>query len=230
MSEYASAGEPDVAFFDVDETLISVKSMFRFLDFYLEARGEAPGTYRRLAGELQQMAGLGVPREAVNRAYYRLYAGESERRLARLGAQWFAQESQSAGFWLAAAVSEHDRLRRQGAATVLVSGSFFACLDPIAEALDASDVLGAPVVIRDGRLTGEIGEPMIGRGKEHAALNWLTRQGLSPSRCSAYGDHLSDVPLLQAVGTPVVVGDEPQMASLAEQRGWRRLPYALTTA
>ncbi|MFE6228164.1 HAD family hydrolase [Streptomyces sp. NPDC057854] len=230
MSENGNGAAPEAAFFDVDETLISVKSMFRFLDFYLEARGEGPDTYRRLAGELHRMAELGAARENVNRAYYRLYVGEPERRLARLGAQWFARESRAQDFWLPESVAEHDLLRKRGTRTVLVSGSFFACLDPIAEALGATDALGAPVTVRGGLLTGEVGTPMIGQGKAHAARDWLARHGLSPARCAAYGDHTSDLPLLEAVGTPVVVGDEPQMARLAERRGWRRLPYARAAA
>lgn len=34
------------AFFDVDETLIGFKSMFRFLAFHLERRGAAPAPTR----------------------------------------------------------------------------------------------------------------------------------------------------------------------------------------
>ncbi|MET9347278.1 HAD family hydrolase [Streptomyces termitum] len=215
---------PAVAFFDVDETLISVKSMFRFLDFYLAAKGEGPATYRRLAGELSHMAAMGVAREDVNRAYYRFYAGESERDLTRWGARWFAQESRREDFWLPDSVAEHARLRERGTRTVLVSGSFFACLDPIAEELGATDALGAPVLVHHGRLTGEIAEPVIGEGKVRAARAWLAGRGVPAERCAAYGDHTSDLPLLLAMGEPVVVGDEPRMVRLAEERGWRRLP------
>ncbi|MGW0466442.1 HAD family hydrolase [Streptomyces sp. NPDC003027] len=230
MSERAAAADPAVAFFDVDETLISLKSMFRFLAFYLEERGEGPDTYRRLAGELSGMAAMGAAREDVNRAYYQLYAGESERRLARLGARWFARESADSAFWLHASVAEHHRLRRTGTQTVLVSGSFFACLDPIAAELGASDVLGAPVVIRQGHLTGEITEPMIGNGKARAARAWLERSQVPAERTAAYGDHLSDLPLLRMAGVPVVVGEDPQMTRLAKQNGWRRLPHARAAA
>ena len=61
------------AFFDVDETLVSDKSMFSFLAFYLRERGEPPSVYDRLTGELHRWARQGTPRESVNRAYYRIY-------------------------------------------------------------------------------------------------------------------------------------------------------------
>ncbi|MGG8406971.1 HAD family hydrolase [Streptomyces sp. 12297] len=212
------------AFFDVDETLISVKSMFRFLAFYLAERGETPDVYERLNGELTGMAAMGAAREDVNRAYYRFYAGESAALLTRLGRSWAAREAESDTFWIRPAVAEHGEHRRRGTPTVLLSGSFHACLEPLAERLGATEAHGSRVVVRGGLLTGEIHEPMIGAAKARAARAYTARHGLAPEACVAYGDHLSDLPLLEAVGRGVVVGDDPRMAEIAAQRGWRRLP------
>jgi len=225
VSEAFLATGTTAAFFDVDETIIRDKSMFKFLAFYLRASGEGEGTYRRLAGDLSALAARGASREEVNRAYYRLYAGESRRTLELLGAHWFAEASGDSAFWLTATVEEHRRLRAQGVPTVLVSGSFFACLDPIAAFLGASDVLGTPLEIHDGRLTGEVSRPMIGAGKAWAAREWLASRGLKAERCTAYGDHVSDIPLLELVGRPVVVGDQPEMLRTAALRGWGRLEH-----
>lgn len=225
MSEAFATTETTAAFFDVDETIIRGKSMFDFFAFYLRARGEGEETYRRLTGGLSALAAGGASREEVNRAYYRLYAGESRRTLELLGAHWFAESCGDSAFWLAATVEEHRRLRAQGTFTVLVSGSFFACLDPIAAFLGASDVLGAPLEIEDGRLTGEVTRPMIGAGKAQAAREWLASRGLKADRCTAYGDHLSDMPLLELVGRPVVVGGHPELVQTAALRGWGRLEH-----
>ncbi len=43
--------------------------------------------------------------------------------------------------------------------------------------------------------------------------------------CYAYGDHLSDVAILEKVGHPVVVGDSASMLELASQREWRVLAW-----
>ena len=40
-----------------------------------------------------------------------------------------------------------------------------------------------------------------------------------------YGDHLSDVAILEKVGHPVVVGDSASMLELASQREWRVLAW-----
>ena len=41
---------------------------------------------------------------------------------------------------------------------------------------------------------------------------------------SAYGDHAPDLPVLDLVGNPVVVGDGPVLARHACRKGWARLP------
>ena len=41
---------------------------------------------------------------------------------------------------------------------------------------------------------------------------------------SASGDHASDLPVLDLVGNPVVVGDHPVPAPHACRKGWARLP------
>jgi phosphoserine phosphatase len=42
----------------------------------------------------------------------------------------------------------------------------------------------------------------------------------------AYGDHISDLPLLSLVGHPVVVGAEGALGGYARRHGWDRLPAA----
>ncbi|WP_051970179.1 HAD family hydrolase [Kitasatospora azatica] len=213
------------AFFDVDETLVRVKSMFHFLDFYLNRRGEPEGTYDRLVGELRAAAEQGAPRQEINRAYYRLYTGESAEKLAAAGEAWFEQTVEQRLFVpeTVAALAEH---RAKGDVTVLVSGSFFACLDPIAAQLRADWAFGTRPVIRSGRLTGEVVTPVIGETKGRVARAAAAVRGLDLTRSSAYGDHASDLSLLCAVGDPVVVGEDPVLAAHAELAGWRRLRLA----
>lgn len=213
----------DAAFFDVDETLISIKSMFRFLDFYLARRGEGPDTYQRLCDELRAMSAAGRPREDINRAYYRCYAGESAAELARAGTEWITEEVLRPGLLLDAA-TEHAGFRAMGTPTVLLSGSFFACLDPIANLIGASEAHGTPVTIRRGTLTGAVTNPMIGNAKARKVREVSARHGYRSQRCVAYGDHPSDLPMLTAVGDAVVVGEHPLMLAAAHEHDWRRLP------
>lgn len=209
-----------IAFFDVDETLIDSKSMFSFLEFHLAD----PDQYRAAAGKLTRAARAGVPREETNRAYYRNYAGMEQAAVAESGRRWFARERQRDGFLHQEVVRELRRLQAEGCQVALVSGSFRACLDPIAEHLGADHMLcGEPEVVA-GRYTGEVRTAMIGEAKATAARALMDRSGARPEECVAYGDHASDLPLLTCVGGAGVVGDDPVLAEHADRFGWIRLP------
>jgi HAD superfamily hydrolase (TIGR01490 family) len=212
-------------FSDVDETLIRVKSMFRFLEFYLAERGEPAGTYERLTDELRAQALRGVPRSEINRRYYRLYRGESAERLAAAGRRWFADawERTPNGLFVAEVEQELTRHRKAGLPLVLISGSFFACLDPVAADIRADQAIGTRPVIRRGELTGEVLVPMIGATKGRAVRIAGAVRGFDLSGSLAYGDHSSDIPMLQAVGRPVVVGDDEELVEHGRQHGWGRL-------
>ncbi|WP_405577980.1 HAD family hydrolase [Streptomyces sp. NBC_01190] len=211
------------AFFDVDETLIGIKSMFDFLEFYLERRGEPPATYRRLAAELHAMAAAGRPRREVNRQYYRFYAGHSASGLARLGREWFGRRLAAGGLFTAEPAARLAAHVRGGDFVMLLSGSFSACLDPIADHLGAHAALGTRPLIRGGDLTGEVLTPMIGPVKGRAARAAMAVGGLDPAVCAAYGDHSSDLDLLRSVARPVVVGDDPVLAEYVNRDGWERI-------
>lgn len=215
--------ETSAAFFDVDETLIKVKSMFSFLEFYLRKRGEPEATYGRLAAELRHSAGLGVPRKDINRHYYRFYAGHSAQQLARAGREWFTAEREKGSLFIPETGTRLQRHLQQGEFVVLLSGSFFACLEPVVEHLGAHWAIGTRPVIRRGRLTGEVLTPMIGSAKGRAARATAAVRGFDLAQCSAYGDHASDLDLLASVGRPVVVGDDPVLADHAVRAGWQRI-------
>ncbi|MFJ8650542.1 HAD family hydrolase [Streptomyces sp. NPDC093546] len=211
------------AFFDVDETLIRVKSMFRFLEFYLSLRGEPDSTYARLSGELASAAALGMPRESINRAYYRYYAGEEVRHVRAAGLLWFERELEEGGLFHADVVEELHRHKDAGDRILLVSGSFFACLDPITDWLRADRAFGTRPLVHRGQFTGDILTPMIGGTKGRMVRAAGAVAGIDLSASSAYGDHISDLEMLRAVGHPVAVGEDTTLAGHAARHGWRRL-------
>jgi hypothetical protein len=96
-----------LVFCDVDETLISCKSMFEFARFQRVRRyGDAGARwYEELAGEMRRQSAAGAPREAVNRSYYRAYTGESAATMTTLGRAWFDLASQDPGFFITSTVA-----------------------------------------------------------------------------------------------------------------------------
>lgn len=230
MTSQRANGSRRAAFFDVDETLITVKSMFHFLEFYLGEQGEPPATYRRLTAELHQMAASGRPRQEVNRRYYGFFAGQGEQRLARSGREWFDRQLAAGGLFLPEPTARLAGHLRAGDFVMLLSGSFFACLDPIAEHLGAHWALGTRPLVRRGMLTGEVLVPMIGATKGRAAHATMAVRDLDPAGCAAYGDHSSDLDLLRSVGRPVVVGSDTVLTGYAERDGWERIAADLVPA
>jgi HAD superfamily hydrolase (TIGR01490 family) len=204
-----------LVFSDVDETLIRCKSMFDFLRFRLVRRdGPEAGVarYEEIHRRLRALAEGGAPREGINAAYYRHYAGESAAELAQLGREWFAERSREPGFFITDTLWSLRRHLAAGAHLVLVSGSFPVCTEPVARAVGAAALLCTTPLAANGTYTGEITQPVIGDGKRDAVLKYLAKfPEIDPRDCFGYGDHLSDLPMLECVGNPRVVGGDPEL-------------------
>ncbi|TQJ92921.1 HAD family phosphatase [Streptomyces sp. SLBN-31] len=206
---------PLLVFSDVDETLIAGKSMFDFLAYYLRATRGTPGARHAadVRQELSRRTSAGAPREAMNRLYYRTWAGEPAARVEELARAWYAERSGAPGFYLAATRRALELHRAAGDTVILVSGSFPAVLAPIAAEVGATRLLCSVPEVHDGVLTGRlVGDPCIGEAKRAAVRAMLqSRPALDPAQCFAYGDHVSDLPMLAEVGNPVIVGGSARL-------------------
>jgi HAD superfamily hydrolase (TIGR01490 family) len=215
----------NVAFFDVDGTLWSERSLVSFYESLIEHQyGDSRAAkLARFAREVAVKTGEGAAREALNAWFYEHYFRDLDVQLvAEVGRRWFETRVSRPGFFVEAAV----RLAREhvdaGDVVVLVSGSFREIVSPLAEVVGASHLLVAPLEERAGVYTGRLtGAPMIGAGKADAVGAFLLARSIDPRRCYGYGDDDSDVPFLAFLGSPTVVspGRSP-MAAVARARGW----------
>jgi HAD superfamily hydrolase (TIGR01490 family) len=74
----------------------------------------------------------------------------------------------------------------------------------------------------DGCFTGRFEEPLCyGVGKLARARELALRKGFRVEDATFYSDSLTDLPLLEAVATPVAVNPDPRLARIAKKRGWR---------
>jgi HAD superfamily hydrolase (TIGR01490 family) len=215
------------AFYDVDETIIGTKSMFSFLKFCFEYGG----SYSRAIGQIRFWcvyykfkfyAKLGKSREFINREYYKLYRGMRQETVNSLGNKWFLSNSSCKGFFNEKVIETIKKHKIQGAKIVLVSGSFCACLTPIAKYVEADQVLSTNLKVIDGIYTGEIiGQPIIGSGKSTAVKEFLSKERFSDYKeCFAYADHISDTDMLNLFGHPVVVARDSKLNQYGKERGW----------
>ncbi|HZV91733.1 MAG TPA: HAD family hydrolase [Caldimonas sp.] len=118
-----------------------------------------------------------------------------------------------------------ERHRRQGDRIVLVTSTNEFVTAPIAAAFGIDTLIATRLEHgEDGRITGRIdGTPAFREGKVERVGQWLARSGLSWADCgriTAYSDSLNDLPLLERASHPVATNPSPELAALAERRGW----------
>jgi HAD superfamily hydrolase (TIGR01490 family) len=219
-----------VVFEDVDETLIRYKSMVAFLEYFLF---RAPFSAQPLAKEkraeasaLKAVHSAGGDRLALSRRYYEIFKGISRDELERAALDWLRRVTDRDDFFIPATFRELSAHKAAGAELVLVSGSFYEVLAPISRRVGADALLCTELEVKDGVYTGVMLQQVIGEGKWEVARRYLSgRTDVKLEDCYAYGDHLSDVAILEKVGHPVVVGDSASMLELASQREWRVLAW-----
>ncbi|MEQ8968164.1 MAG: HAD-IB family hydrolase [Azospirillaceae bacterium] len=225
------------AFFDVDDTLIDLKSMFAFQAFWYanaEAHRGEDGTalYEAFRERLFTEASR-EDRAALNRAFYRSFAGRSCAEVRAIARAWFEAEIEERGdaLWVSSACELVRRCAGAGAATVGVSGSSLEILEPIAEALGLDALLATRLEAVDGVFTGEIVPPqMIGTGKVESVHAFARDNNLDLGECVACGDHTSDLGMLRLAGKAYVVAGEPEMEAIARREGWTILPRGTAPA
>jgi phosphoserine phosphatase len=102
-----------------------------------------------------------------------------------------------------------------GAPTVLVSGGFTAFAGPVARRLGFGVARANVLEVADGRLTGRVVEPILGREAKVAALKELTKGLGGPEAAIAVGDGANDLGMLELAGTGVALHAKPCVQAAA---------------
>ena len=106
-----------------------------------------------------------------------------------------------------------------GAWTALVSGGFLSFTGPIAAKLGFREHRSNTLLERDGRLTGEVADPILGREAKAQALHEISaRLGLTPADAIAVGDGANDLDMLTLAGAGVALHAKPAVAEQAQIR------------
>jgi HAD superfamily hydrolase (TIGR01490 family) len=96
----------------------------------------------------------------------------------------------------------------------------------LAHVLGFDGAVGARSEIVDGLYTGQPGGPFTYReGKAEAMRELAAREGIDLAESFAYSDSESDLPMLRAVGHPVVVNPDAELGRVAKQEGWEVMRF-----
>ncbi len=208
------------AFFDLDRTLLAGASGPAF-----SAALKAGGLMSRsLPGEgvlygLFNRIGETLPSMAIARQGAAFSKGRSREAMQAAG--------EAAADGLAAMVQPFagpifEQHRAAGRPIVLATTTPYDLVKPLAERLGLDDVVATRYGVRaDGTYDGTIVGPFVwAAGKLAAVRQWAEERGIDLADSYAYSDSFFDTPLLDAVGTPIVVNPDPRMVLVATARRW----------
>jgi len=110
-------------------------------------------------------------------------------------------------------------MRAHGAYTCLISGGFTLFTKVIAEKLGFQENRGNELIVRDGKLTGEVKEPVLGRDAKLATLIELRESfDLDNIDTLVVGDGANDLGMVQEAGLGVAYHAKPAVAAAAAAR------------
>ena len=110
-------------------------------------------------------------------------------------------------------------MKANGAYAALVSGGFTAFTVMVADKLGFDEHRANTLIIEDGKLTGEVGQPILGRDAKVAALREITsRLDLSTDQVMAVGDGANDLGMLGLAGAGVALHAKPSVAAECDIR------------
>ncbi|MEV4425449.1 HAD family hydrolase [Streptomyces sp. R-07] len=123
----------------------------------------------------------------------------------------------------ASLIEEHHAAGRD---VVIVSTSGAEVVEPIGEMLGADRVVATRMVVGgDGCFTGEVEYYAYGPTKAEAVRELAKSEGYDLSRCYAYSDSATDIPMLEAVGHPYAVNPDRTLRREAVAREWPVLAF-----
>lgn len=210
------------AYFDVDGTLVGTSLLHPTLSVL--ANQASPLESARRIG----LALVGAPRMALaelkdrrlfNELLFANYKGISEDRMICLAEDVFDSVIKPRIFQ--GTVDLIAQCREAGLRTVLVTGALDSTVAPLARHLGVTSVIANRLEMKDRYATGKLLRPVVaGPGKAVLIVEDARRNGHDLSRCQAYSDSYSDVPMLSVVGHPFCINPDRRLRQLAQAYDW----------
>lgn len=208
-----------LALFDMDRTLVRKNTAGLYVRYQREI-GEASlfDMARATWWLLEYTLGV-VDAEAVAVKALRQAQGQHETVLAARCDDWFRRD-----------VAPHiacegrravERHHAAGDVCAIVTGATYYAARPLSRMLHIDRVIATELETdSERRFTGRHVHLNYGEAKIHKSEQLARELGTTLDDAVFYSDSISDLPLLERVGTPVVVNPDPRLRRVARQRGW----------
>lgn len=219
-SENRLKGKSYVAFFDLDNTLITSNSgkllvrearekgmmnlqdLIRALWMSFLYKFNLMDTEKIIAGMLQWLNGVSVKK--VNVLASEVFLKQMIRTI--------ADEARNEIIW-------H---QERNAATVILSSALYPVCQAVAGHLNFDDIICTQLETVDDICTGKpSGKPCFGKEKATRLREYCEKNNNKVETAWYYGDSFSDFPALQIVGTPVCVNPDRKLLKVAKKNTWK---------
>lgn len=214
------AGEQTTAFFDMDQTLVAGNSSLLYVQRAIAADRAGMGdlfktVYYYLLYRLNRL-----PVDEILKPTLSGVRGKSEADFAHFCRKIALEE-------LLPRVAAQARValtmhRERGHRCVLLTAATFYLASPVAEALEMDAALCTHLEVSGGLFTGRLGVGGLcyGTCKVKAAQAWAAVHQVNLAESFFYTDSASDLPMLKAVGIPIVVNPDWVLRRWSRQQGW----------
>jgi HAD superfamily hydrolase (TIGR01490 family) len=214
------------AFFDLDRTLMAGSSAYHFGRAMYKAGQMSRRQIARDAVDQIRFRLRGASDAAVNLLLERVLEGIKGHRvvdLRRLTPDVLAGILPRIYPQMLEVVREH---QDAGRPAYIATAASQPAAEILAHALVMDGAIGTRWEIDDGAYTGRLDGPFAyGEGKAQALREFAAANGIDLSSSWAYTDAASDLPMLEAVGHPVAVNPDAQLAEIAGREGWDVLRF-----
>jgi len=215
------------AFFDLDKTLMAGSSGMQFARV---AARQGVVSRRQLSSWAVEhlryrLRGTTDERTAeVLRVARELISGVSAKSIDRMGPEVMAAILPRVFPQMLDEVYAH---QDAGRATFIVSAAGNGVVESLAGVLGMEGGIGTRYEVdAEGNFTGRFEGPFVyGPGKVEAMEAFAAEHEIDLAASYAYSDSLSDLPMLRAVGHPVVVNPDPPLAEIARAEGWQAMRF-----
>ncbi len=207
------------AFFDMDKTLLAENSGSLYMKYRYE-RGEISGLeiLKGIGAYLQYKVGILDIRNWTKNMMLQ-FKGQSESELEEEAIRWVEEEVVHTIY------PEAEELVRKHLeehhVVAIVSGATRFVVRPIADRLGIEHMLYTRLEVEDGLFTGRVIEPIcFEEGKIYWLQQFIEEHRIDLARSFFYTDSITDMPLMDIVGHPVVVNPDPFLYRTAVRRRW----------
>jgi HAD superfamily hydrolase (TIGR01490 family) len=208
------------ALFDMDRTLVREHTARLYTRYQRDLGELSAWRYLRNSFWLLQYTLGRINAEHVAALALQDVVGQSEQWMRDRCAHWFKHNIEREITDAARrAVKEH---QQRGDLCAIVTAATRYVAEPVAAAFGIEHIVCSEIEQQEGVFTGRFIPPLAYKeGKVQRMAVFTREHQIDLAQSSFYSDSITDLPLLEAVGTPVAVNPDSRLLREARKRNWR---------